>query len=266
MMLSGVEDRLSLLVDNARELVDCGFYSERAAGLPDAPRGKRASLVGTIKDRPDFPIIAEVKLASPTAGRLGAHVAEELVEDYRQGGAAAMSVLTEPRYFMGSLRYMIVAIRTGVPVMMKDFVIDRRQLDVAARLGASAVLMIEGIFDRELAPGRDDLIAYAHALGLEVVLESSSIEELEKALNSAADVIAYNQRDLRTFRPGPDDVRSVMEIIRSDGRPSMIMSMMDGQDDVRKMRDLGASCVLVGSALSRSPCPKDKLISMRMPR
>lgn len=266
MMLSGVEDRLSLLVDNARELVDCGFYSDRAAGLPDAAPGGRTSLVGTIRDHPDYPIIAEVKLASPTAGRLGAHMAEELVEDYRQGGAAAMSVLTEPRYFLGSLRYMVMAIRTGIPVMMKDFVIDRRQLDTAARLGASAVLLIEGVFDRGLAPGRDGLIERAHELGLEVVLESSTIDELRNAIDSGADILAYNQRDLRTFRSGPDEVRSAMRLLESDGRPTMVMSMMESREDVERMRDLGASCVLLGSALSRSPCPKDKLMSMRMPR
>lgn len=265
-MLSGVEDRLALLVSNAQELVDCGFYSQLAGRHHRMSSGDVPSLVATIRQHPEFPIVAEVKLASPTAGRLGAHVAEELVDDYQQGGAAALSVLTEPRYFLGSLRYLALATRTGLPVMMKDFVIDRAQLETAARLGASAVLLIQGIFDRELAEGRDELIEDAHRLRLEVVLESSNMDELRNALNSRADILAFNRRDLRTFRLGPDVMPEALAMIREDGRPAIAMSMMECADDVRQVRDMGASCALIGSALSRSPCPRDKLRSMRLQR
>ncbi len=264
-MLSGVEDRLSLLVRNARELVDCGFYSNGNRHFRDGPEG-RASLTDALRSPENFPIIAEVKLASPTAGMLGAHMAEELIGDYLLGGAAALSVITEPRYFLGSLRHLELAARTGMPVMMKDFVVDGEQVEAASRLGASAVLLIQGVFDRHLAVGRDALIEKAHHLGLEVVLESSSLEELEKALDSRADVIAYNRRDLRTFRPGQDLMAQALEMVRSDGRPALAMSMLDSAEDVRKMRELGASGVLIGSALSGSPCPKEKLLSLRMPR
>ncbi len=264
-MLSGVEDRLSLLVRNAQELVDCGFYSgrehmNRCAGA--AP----SSLVRAIEEHESFPIVAEVKLASPTAGRLGTHLAEELIDDYRQGGAAALSVLTEPRYFQGSLRYLTLAARTGTPVMMKDFIVDSRQIDTAARLGASAVLLIEGVFDLGLRCQRDVLIGEAHRCGLEVVLEASSMSELERAMGSEADVLAFNRRDLRTFRPGADEAALALGMMRRDGRPAMLMSMMEGREDVRRARDQGASCVLIGSSLSRSPCPRDKLLSMRMER
>ncbi len=264
-MFSGVEDRLSLLVRNAQELVDCGFYTNGTKHLRDATAG-RPSLMGALRSSENFPIIAEVKLASPTAGRLGAHMAEELIGDYLSGGAAALSVITEPRYFLGSLRYLELAARTGMPVMMKDFVVDERQVEAASRLGASAVLLIQGVFDRHLAAGRDDLVEKAHRLGLEVVLESSSLEELESSFDSRADVLAYNRRDLRTFRPGQDLMAQALEIIRSDGRPALAMSMMDSAEDVKKMRDQGASGVLIGSALSGSPCPREKLLSLRMPR
>ncbi|HUT26619.1 MAG TPA: indole-3-glycerol-phosphate synthase [Methanomassiliicoccales archaeon] len=265
-MLRGVEDRLSLLVRNARELVDCGFYSHRSTRYGRDQNCIRPSLVKEVKDRPNFPIVAEVKLASPTAGRLGTHLAEELIDDYRQGGAAALSVLTEPRFFLGSLRYLELAARTGLPVMMKDFIIDQVQIETASRLGASAVLLIEGIFDRELATGRDALIDKAHETGMEVVLEASTLTELEGAIGSKADILAFNQRDLRTFRQGPNDTGPALSVIGRDGRPAMVMSMMNGKEDVRRMRDMGASCVLIGSALSGSPCPRDKLSSMRMVR
>jgi len=263
--LSGVEDRLSLLVRNAEELVDCGYYAKGNARQARGATGRRASLVGALSSMDPFPIIAEVKLASPTAGRLGAHVAEELIEDFSCGGAAALSVITEPRYFLGSLRYLEMAARTGLPVMMKDFVVSTEQLGAASRLGASAVLLIQGVFDRDLAKGRDRLVEEAHRAGLEVVLESSCLEELEGALDSSADVIAYNQRDLRSFRPGRDPVEKALAIMRNDGRPTLAMSMMDTVDDVRRVRDLGASGALIGSALSGSPCPREKLLSLRMP-
>lgn len=265
-MLSGVEDRLSLLVRNARELVDCGFYSNGSSRRPHDGNAGQASLAGALRSSDTFPIIAEVKLASPTAGRLGAHVAEELIDDYISGGAAALSVITEPRYFLGSLRYLELAARTGMPVMMKDFVVDLEQLEAASRSGASAVLLIQGVFDRHLAAGRDELIEEAHDLGLEVVLESSDLDELERTLGSRADVLAYNRRDLRTFRPGPDVMPEALRLMGSDGRPALAMSMMDNAEDVRRMRDLGASGVLIGSALSGSPCPKEKLLSLRMSR
>jgi indole-3-glycerol phosphate synthase len=265
-MLSGVEDRLSLLVRNARELVDCGFYADGAARHCRGDGCGRPSLAAALRGSADFPIVAEVKLASPTAGRLGAHVAEELIEDYRSGGAAALSVITEPRYFLGSLRYLELAARTGIPVMMKDFVVDAGQLEAASRLGASAVLLIQGVFDTEHEVEREELIETAHRLGLEVVLESSSLEELDSAVSSQADILAFNRRDLRTFRPGPDAMAEALELMGTDGRPALAMSMLDCYDDVRRMRDLGATGVLIGSALSGSPCPREKLLSLRMPR
>ena len=92
-MLSGPEDRLASLVANARELVECGYYSDtRASGKRERP-----SMAAALRDPSDYPIVAEVKLASPTGGRLSAHLAEELIEDFRLGGAAALSVLRATR-------------------------------------------------------------------------------------------------------------------------------------------------------------------------
>jgi len=265
-MLSGVEDGLSLLVSNARDLVGCGFYSDPATRSGRSADDTAPSLTLALGEHPSFPILAEVKLASPTAGRLGPHLAQELIDEYARGGAAALSVITEPRYFKGSLRYLELAARTGLPVMMKDFVVDGEQVEAAARLGASAILLIEGIFERGLASQRDDLIEKAHGLGMEVVLEASNLEEVRGALTSKADILAYNQRDLRTFRRGPDAMGEALRLIGADGRPAMAMSMMDTKEDVCRARDLGASCVLIGSALSGSPSPRDMLLSLKVGR
>lgn len=265
-MLNGVEDRLSFLVQNARDLVDCGYYSRGTDRCAKGAGNGRRLLSGSLLSSAEFPIVAEVKLASPAVGRLSVHMAEELIEDYRLGGAAALSVITEPRFFQGSLRYLDMAARSGLPVMMKDFVVDGAQLRAASRMGASAVLLIQGVFGMGQADQRDRLISEAHQLGLEVVLESSSLEEMECAMASRADILAYNRRDLRTFRPASDGMETAMEIMCRDGRPSLAMSLMNDAEDVRRMRELGASGVLIGSALSASACPRSKLLSLRMPR
>ena len=157
-----------------------------------------------------------------------------------------------------------MACRTGLPVLMKDFVVDKQQVASAACSGAAAILLIQGVFDRRMAEGRDALIEEAHRLGLEVVLESSTLEELGSAMASEADVLAYNRRDLRTFRPGPDLLPEALGRMRKDGRPALAMSMMHTLEDVRRVRDLGASGALIGTALSTSPCPRDKLLSLRL--
>ena len=157
-------------------------------------------------------------MASPSSGSISGHDPEQLMSHYLRGGATALSVLTEPKFFKGSLQLLAVASSHPVPVLMKDFVISRNQIDAAARHGASAVLLIQRVFSsRMVAVRRDALIGYAHDRGLEVLLEAADEVELLQCLKSPADVVGINQRDLRTMehrtgkrspapeQPGPQD-------------------------------------------------------------
>lgn len=144
-------------------------------------------------------IIAEVKQTSPSRGRLlGNFNPVEIARDYRQGGAAAISVLTEKHFFDGDLSHLM-AIRKEVdlPLLRKDFILEREQILESRVMGADAILLIVAILDG----GRlEEFITYSRALGLAALVEVHREEELARALAAGAEIIGINNRDLRTFQ------------------------------------------------------------------
>jgi indole-3-glycerol phosphate synthase len=255
-----MEDRLTKLVDNAFRLVSSGHYS-----LGISSPGP--SLVRSLCSSEKFPVIAEVKLASPSAGQISRHRPEELVDSYRKAGAAALSVLTEPNHFKGSLANLTNARRASLPLLMKDIVVAEQQIDAGASMGASAVLLIQEVFSGPLRNDeRDRLIEHAHSLGLEVVLEAGREEELIKVLDSKADIVGINQRDLRAFRTDPATGLALLPLTSGDPRPVVVMSGIALPEQVIALRDAGAAAVLVGSSLSSSSDPERVLRSMVVPR
>jgi indole-3-glycerol phosphate synthase len=244
---------LEQLVSDARARVLAGYY-EVAAETGDRPSLRSALFT------PGFAVIAEVKLASPTTGRLSAHAVEKLIDDYMLGGAAGISVLTEPRHFGGAMGHLKQAAHSPLPVLMKDFIIDRRQVESAARCGASAVLLIEEV----LAPGeRSYLIEEAHAYGLEVVLESCSSAGMLSAMGTEADIIALNQRDLATMKVDPLACSRILPLLPRDERPLLVMSGISSHEDAQRARSNGADAVLVGGALSGAADPVKVLRELR---
>ena len=129
-------DQLERLVENARGLVADGYY-DRAGPLSPGP-----SLAGALRSCPGFPIIAEVKMSSPSLGNISPHGPQRLVRDYVGAGAAAISVLTEPNRFRGSLDSLLLASAEKVPLLMKDIIVSSEQIRAGATRGASAVLQI----------------------------------------------------------------------------------------------------------------------------
>jgi len=251
-------DILRELVAGTRALLAAGYYDQQGDGAPGP------SLVRALERHPYFPIIAEVKLASPSRGVIANHAPEALIDAYVKGGAAGLSVLTEPRRFGGSLDTLAKAASTGRPVLMKDFVIDERQLRAGASRGASAVLLIQKVFAHGLAQGRDGLIELAHAHGLEVVLEAGDLNELGKARGSEADVIGINQRDLSTM--SIDASLGERLLVPADDRPVVVMSAIERREQVMRLRDRGATAVLVGSSLSSANDPNAALAALAVPR
>jgi indole-3-glycerol phosphate synthase len=188
---------LQMLAADAEALVSSGYYD-----VPKSHRkGRKPSLRKALTDSHTFPIIAEVKTASPGRGRFSRHAPEDLIELYQLGGATALSVLTEPNHFCGSLEILGSASRTGLPTLMKDVVVSMSQVMAGARMRASAVLLIEGLSRLETTRlDIDRLITWAHDLGLEVLLEVSDEDEILRGLGRDADIIGINQRDLATMR------------------------------------------------------------------
>ncbi|MDR0556731.1 MAG: indole-3-glycerol phosphate synthase TrpC [Treponema sp.] len=148
---------------------------------------------------PGISFVCEVKKASPSKGVIAEDFPYlQIAREYEQAGAQAVSVLTEPRYFLGSDEYLReIAAEIRIPVLRKDFVVDRRQVYEAAALGAEAVLLICAILDRNVLA---QYIRDCDRLGISALVETRSEAEIQDAVNAGARVIGVNNRDLRTFQ------------------------------------------------------------------
>ena len=198
--------------------------------------------------RADVAVIAELKRRSPSRGIINASLdAPARAAEYASGGAAAISVLTEPTRFGGTLDDLrAVRGATGIPILRKDFITDRLQLCEARAAGASAVLLIA----RAIPPPRfASLAADALAMGLDVLLEVRNETELEQALRVDGAVIGVNNRNLETLELDDAVSERLMPLVPRD-RIAVYESGVGSVMDVERAAALGADAVLVGSALS----------------
>jgi indole-3-glycerol phosphate synthase len=218
--------------------------AERAASDPRRPFADALRV-------PGLSVIAEHKRRSPSAGAIREDLAlEDVVAAYERGGAAALSILTEEHSFGGSLADLGLARRsTGLPVLRKDFVIDRYQLAEARAAGADAVLLIVAALEGDLLPG---LFAQATAVGLEVLVEVHDGAELERAAALRAPVIGINNRDLTTLKV---DTERTFELL--PGVPGATIVVAESgfrtRAQLERLADAGVDAALVGEALMRAP-------------
>ena len=198
-------------------------------------------------------LIAEVKRASPSAGMIAEDVNPSvLARGYQAGGAAAVSVLTEPRYFQGSLADL-QAVRSSVsiPVLRKDFLIHPSQVIEARASGADAVLLIvAALTDAQLRA----LLEAAGDVGLATLVETHSDEDLRRALDSDAKLIGVNARDLETLEVDVAGALARVGRVPAD-RISVLESGISTRANVDAALEAGASAILVGEALMRADDP-----------
>ncbi|HXH58115.1 indole-3-glycerol phosphate synthase TrpC [Iamia sp.] len=219
--------------------------AERA--MSDGPtRGLRAALVAD-HAAGHLAVIAEIKRRSPSKGDLAVDlVAGRVAEAYAEGGAAALSVLTEPEFFGGSAADLREA-RSACeqPVLRKDFTVVEADVLDARAMGADAVLLIAAALDdHQLA----DFRRLSAEVGLDVLVEVHDEAEVERALEAGADLIGVNQRDLVTFNLDTDRaVRMAPEV--PEGVVRVAESGIRGPDDARRLADVGYHAVLVGESL-----------------
>lgn len=247
---------LAALAHDARRRVDGGYYD-----VNWQTKRRKLSLREALGRKGNFPVIAEIKFRSPSEGRITDQTgAVEIARAYQRGGAAAVSVLTEPDNFGGSLGNLAaVADTVTVPVMMKDVIVDRAQLEAGARSGADAVLLICAVFASGLAGCPiEEMTEHAHRLGLEVVAEVHHRQELDDAFRGGAEIVGVNNRDLRTLSVS---LMTSKSLLRSAPKvkPVICESGISTRADVELMRSLGASGVLVGTALMKSDNPEGAL-------
>ncbi|WP_155591752.1 indole-3-glycerol phosphate synthase TrpC [Lysinibacillus cavernae] len=212
----------------------------------------RPSLFESLHKAHTLQVIAEMKRASPSKGLIagGADpIAQAQV--YAQAGAAAISVLTDKEFFKGSFQDLAAVARTvEIPLLCKDFMIDRVQIRFAKAAGASIILLIVAALTDEALR---DLYSYATGLGLEVLVEVHDREELQRALAVDAKLIGVNNRDLRSFEVSLQRTREIAEAFPFDEERVLISeSGIWSQEDANQVAMMGASGVLVGEALMRS--------------
>jgi len=218
------------------------------AAAADPPRAFLAALRG-----PRLRLIAEVKGASPSAGTIRSTFdPAAIARAYEAAGAAAISVLTDARYFRGADAHLAEVRRAvGVPVLRKDFVIDPYQVYEARALGADAVLLIVAILSPQAL---GDLQALAHELGMAALVEVHTEADLDAALAARAPLIGINNRDLETLEVALDPSRRLRPRI-PPGVTVVAESGIESRAQVEELERLGMDAVLVGTALMREANP-----------
>jgi indole-3-glycerol phosphate synthase len=202
-------------------------------------------------------IIAEVKKASPSKGVIREDFDPvAIAREYASHGACAISVLTEEHFFQGSLRYL-EQIRGAVtePLLRKDFIIDPYQLFEAKSYGADAVLLIAALLDANFLR---DLAAQAAALSLDVLVEVHNETELRAAVESGAQLLGINNRDLKTFEVDLATTESLAPLIPR-GTPAVCESGIDNLEQIRRVEQWGIHVFLIGESLMRARQPGKKL-------
>lgn len=240
-------------VAEAKGVVSEDVLEQRIAAA-EAPRGFARALVGD-----ETTLIAEVKRATPSKGVLRDDLnAGALAEQYAAGGAAAISVLTEPERFLGSLEDLQAAHGAGLPVLRKDFVVDPFQVLESRAAGADAVLLIARITGDSLR----SLVALTRSLGMDPLVEVFDETDVELALAADAVLVGINHRDLETFEVDPARTAKLAPLLPE--RVTVVaLSGVSSRSEVVALASAGADSVLVGEALVTADDPAKKLEELR---
>lgn len=240
-------DFIDILARDAKKTILQGYYEvARNIATPFF------SLKDAILRCRQAPIIAEIKVASPSSGaiRNNADVGG-IALAMKNGGAVGISILTEPRHFKGSLHSLVeVRKRVQLPLMMKDIIVHPMQLDTASKIGANAVLLIATLFKRGYSTyDVQDMINLAHSKNLEVLLETHTKDEFLSALKTETDLIGINNRDLKTLKVNLKVTQRILAKIETEGKIVVSESGIRTPADIRFLRQCGAHAFLVGSAV-----------------
>lgn len=222
----------------------------------------RASFIAALKKSSDATpaVIAELKKASPSSGLIRANFAPaDLARSLSESGAAALSVLTEKNFFLGSDENLRIAAATvSIPLLRKDFIFDKYQICQAKVWGASAVLLIAAMLSqREF----EDLLGFAKSLGLDALCEAHTEEEIAMLVASGAKIIGVNCRNLKNFHT---DFARIGELVKSVPSDCVRVSesAIDSRETLLKAGTFGADAALIGSELMRAKSPAKRLAEL----
>lgn len=209
----------------------------------------------------DIAFICECKKASPSKGLIAPEFPYlKIAQEYQEAGADCISVLTEPKWFLGNDNYLKeISQEVSIPCLRKDFVVDDYMIYEAKILGASAVLLICSILDEKKI---NEYISVCDDLGISALVEAHDENEINIALKSNARIIGVNNRNLKDFSVDTENSRKLRKLIP----PEIIFVSESGvknSDDVNLLREIGADAVLIGEALMKSPDKKAMLKKLK---
>ena len=239
---------LEKLANNSRKAIDNGVYE-----ISETLSNSKSDLGETIMKSQHAPLITEVKFSSPALGNIRkvsdpVNIALQMVN----GGASALSVLTQPFLFDGSPElFMKVRRVVKIPMLMKDITIDKIQIDAAKKMGADYFLLIQSLFDKKMVSEMDELIEYGHKNGVKVLIEAHTLKEFENACKTDADIVGINNRNLDTLKI---DLNTTKNILEESNQSKIIISEsgIESQDHIRFLHKCGAKGYLIGTAIMRN--------------
>ena len=243
------ENILRKLVNNSQAAIDDGVYE-----IENSLEKSNKDFIQIINTNPHATLLTEIKFASPSLGKIRTisdpvGIANKMIT----GGARALSILTQPYLFNGSPEYfMKVREAVDVPLLMKDIMIDKIQIDAAKKIGADFMLVIQSLFDQGFLKDIDEFIDYGHKQGLEILLEVHTKQEFENALKTQADLIGINNRNLDTLEI---DLKTTTEKVLEGfdkSRPILSESGIESQEDIKYLKKCGADAFLIGSSIMKS--------------
>ena len=243
-------------VKTAEEKISLDEIKRYALALPESGFAFEKALA-----KPEISFICECKKASPSKGVIAEDFPYlEIAREYENAGADCISVLTEPKWFMGSDEYLKeIAESVGIPCLRKDFTVSEYQIYEAKVLGAKAVLLICSILSAEQIR---EYIGICDKLGISALVEAHDENEVRIAVNSGARIIGVNNRNLKDFSVDTDNSRRMRELVSKD----IIFVSESGvrtAEDVQKLRAIGADAVLIGETLMRAEDKKAKLLELK---
>lgn len=255
-ILDQLADHARERTEQAKKRMSLETVKQQALSLP-----KGMFVFEKALKEPGISFICECKKASPSKGCISSDFPYiEIAKEYEAAGASCISVLTEPKWFLGSDEYLEeIANTVSVPCLRKDFTVDAYMIYEAKLLGAAAVLLICSILtEQELKT----FIRICDELGLSALIEVHHEDEVSMALRAGARMIGVNNRNLKDFSVDTDNSRRLRRLIPQDIL-FVSESGVSSAQDVAKLREIGADAVLIGEALMKAEDKKARLLELR---
>ena len=255
-ILDQLADYARQRVEEAKRQTPLAEIKQQALALPKGDFRFEKALT-----KPGLSFICECKKASPSKGLIAADFPYlQIAKEYEAAGADAISVLTEPKWFLGSDRYLEeIASAVSTPCLRKDFTVDDYMIYEAKLLGASAVLLLCAILDDAQLR---EYLALCDGLGLSALVEAHDEAEVDRALNAGARILGVNNRDLKNFTVDTENSRRLRARIPEDVL-FVSESGVRTAEDVARLAAIGADAVLIGETLMRAPDKTAKLRELK---